>query len=175
MTARDLAAALASRLPQHSVRDGVWVEALDGFDDRDCGRCPRCGRALPRASVGPAVLSFGMSGPIGIPYTPQELAAACLVDGRRSRDAQKFSLDDLVDAARDIAAAFRAKGWKHWAKTMDRALSAPDPHERAETVGQTLELIRHAGPPALQNERELETLIASLAGYWPSKPRASDQ
>jgi hypothetical protein len=171
MTARDLAAVLVSRLPKHSVRDGVWVNLLDASDDRVCGRCPRCGRALPRGSVGPAFQGSPL-GPIGIPHTSQELASACLVDGPRSRDAQDLSLADLIDAAHDLASALSEQGWKHWAKSMERALSVIDTADRAEMVGQTLVLMRHSGPSELQKVPELETLVASLARYWPpQKPR----
>ena len=169
MTALDIATALVSRLPAHSLRDGVWTP-LDGADDRDRGRCPRCGRALPRGSVGHA-FGYGVMGAIGISHTPQELTAACLVDGPRSRDALDLPLGDLIDAAHDVAAALRDKGWKHWAKSIDRALSEPETDaERAEAVGQTLELMRRAGPAPLRNGPELEQFVASLARHWPHEP-----
>jgi hypothetical protein len=169
MTARGIATALASRLPPHSFRDGVWT-ALDGAEDRESGRCPRCGRALPRGSVGPA-FGYGAMGAIGFPHTPQELAAACLVDGPRSRNALDLTLDDLVDATQDLAAALRDKGWRHWATAVDRVLSEPTTDaDRAEAVGQTLELMRRAGPRALRNAPELESLVTSLGRYWPGAP-----
>ena len=125
---------------------------------------------MPLGSVGPAFQSFGVMGAMGIPHTPHELAAACLVDGPRSRDALDLTLDDLIGAAHDLMAALRDKGWKHWARVMDRALSEPMTEaDRAEAVGQTLELMRRAGPVALRG-LELENLVASLACYWPEEP-----
>jgi hypothetical protein len=170
MSAHDLAAAIVSVLPEHSLSDAVRWFGVDGNYDRDCGRCPRCGRALPLGSVGPAIVSMGMSGPIGIPHTAQELTAACLVDGDRATAAQDFPLVDFIDAAREVTSALHARGWKHWAKCMDRALAEPSNTERAEAVGQTLELIRRVGPSTLRAQPELEVMVTSLARYWPGQP-----
>jgi hypothetical protein len=83
-----------------------------------------------------------------------------------------MALADLLDAARDIAAALRQRGWKHWARWMERAFATSrDRNEQAEAVGQTLELMRRAGPPVLRVGPQVEVLVTSLARYWPHMPR----
>lgn len=170
MSARDLGAALSARLPDHHLADSVRYAASPAILDPDA-HCPRCGRSLPMGSIDPAYMS-SRSGLIGFPHTRQELVGACLVDGARGRNARDLALDDLLEAAHDIAAALGDRGWKHWAKSMERALvNSHDRNEQAEAVGQTLELMRRDGPGALKAGSEIETLVTSLARYWPQNPR----
>jgi hypothetical protein len=169
VTARDLAADVAARVREHTVLDALVYSGGDATDGHH-GRCPRCGRALPIGSVGPEYMVSAV-GAIGFPRTTAELTAACLVDGARARHAEDLALDDLLDAARDIAAALRQRGWKHWAAWMDRALeNSHDRNEQAEAVGQTLQLMRRTGPAALRTGPEVEVLVTSLARYWPHTP-----
>jgi hypothetical protein len=136
--------------------------------DVESGRCPRCGRVLPRGSIGPAFAGFGHGGGIGIPRMPGEVEAECLVDGRRAHHGRDLPLDELFAAARQVHDGLVEKGWKRYGRRLERALAASsDPNLRAEAVGQELERLRRFGPGALEAGSELETLVTSLARYWP--------
>lgn len=167
VTARALAAEIVARLPRHSPGEVVRMAVAMSEDTRDCGRCPRCGRALPRGSIGPAFQSIGHGGVIGIPITSQERIGACLVDGPRSSHAKDFPLADLIEAAEEIRSALQTHGWKHWTRRMASAIHPTDADSQAEQIGQTLETLRRFGPPGFKPDPELDVLVTSLARYWP--------
>ncbi len=100
-------------------------------------------------------------------------SGVCLIDGARAGNAQDLPLEELVDAARRVVTSeLHAKGWKHWATSMDRAFAhSHDRDQSAETVGQTLELMRRTGPSVWRDAPELEALAASLARFWPQTPQ----
>jgi len=174
VNARELAAEIAKRLPEHSFGETLRTAVALSEDTRGCGRCPRCGRALPLGSISRAFQFIGASGPIGIPITPQERIGACLVDGRRSSHAQDLPLADLIDAAEDIRAALQAHGWKHWARRVEHAVHPTNgADDQAEQIGQTLETLRRFGPPGFKPDPELEVLVTSLGRYWPQTPEVS--
>ena len=51
---------------------------------------------------------------------------------------------------------------------MERALAESEAvDDRAEKIGQELEMLRRFGPPILAPGPELEVLVTSLARYWP--------
>jgi hypothetical protein len=173
VTARELAAEIAARVPQRALGEVVRMAVAMSEDTRDCGRCPRCDRALPLGSIGPAFQSFPR-GVIGIPITPQERVRACLVDGPRANRAQDLPLADLVEAADDIRAALQAHGWKHWERRLARAIHATDaPIDQAEQIGQTLETLRRFGPPGFNPDPELDVLVTSFARYWRQTPEVA--
>jgi hypothetical protein len=174
VTARELAAEIVARVPQHSLGERVRTAVAGASDTRECGRCPRCGRALPLGSMGPAFQSIGSGGPIGIPITPQERIHACLVDGPRASHAEDLPLAELIEAAEDIRVALESHGWKQWARRLARAIHASDSsNEQAEQIGQTLETFRRFGPTSFNPDPELDVLVTSLARYWPQKPDVS--
>ncbi len=168
MTGRDLAAGVIQSLPKRSFRQDMRMLTVDVSHRTDCGRCPRCGRALPHGSLGPAFQSLGM-GAMGFPTTAQERIAACLVDGGRSRAAEDLPLEDIILAASDIHVALIERGWRHWSKRLGAALmDTSNATNRAEGIGQALEVLRRFGPLALEPAPELEVLVTSLARHWPT-------
>jgi hypothetical protein len=169
-----LTAALVARIPRHSARDTMRWLASGVIDDRECGRCPRCGRTPPLGSIAPAFQPLGLAGPMGLPHTSAELVAACLVDGPRGHAPHDLALADLLTGLRVIQRDLHEKGWGHWASAIDSALARPTDADRAEAAGQVLELIRRAGPPAaLKRSSELEIIVVSLARYWPQEAARS--
>lgn len=172
-TARDLGDAVVGLIPRRSARSVLrqLVEPL--ANDRPSGQCPRCGRALPVGSLGRTYTTPGITGPVGIPYTTEERIAACLVDGVRRQHARDLPLDELLDAASAIADGLAAAGWKHAAHRIHDSLQRDSSTGRAEATGQALEVLRTSGPPGFVGGAELETLIASLAQFWPTDGIAS--
>jgi hypothetical protein len=173
MSAADLGAAIAAALPAHHSLQ-TWVRMGNEVEetyDVDGGRCPRCGRVLPWGSVGPASGAF-----IGIPRMPGEIEAECLVDGRRGGHGRDFPLDELLAASRQVLDGLVEKGWKRYARRLEHALpSSADTSLQAEAVGQELERLRRFGPGALEPGSELETLVTSLARYWPRTAPSSER
>jgi hypothetical protein len=159
MNIRDFGRLVAEAVPERSMLQRVKRIGQPLFDDRSPGRCPRCGRALPVASLDNPTRLVG-TGAMLLPRTDAERVHACLVDGPRAADAQGDSVDDTLRAVAFVGEALGAAGWRKWANELRCA--------DAETAGQVLERLRLSGPAPLRGMRELGVLVATLGRFWPT-------
>jgi hypothetical protein len=98
--------------------------------------------------------------------SPPELIHECLVDGYRAHHGRDLPLDELIAAGRRVSEALGAKVWSAWSALVRDAIDRSEPTERAEALGQALEAVRLWGP--VHEPPELETIVTSLARYWPT-------
>jgi hypothetical protein len=165
----ELVGQIVVAVPRASWWHRLAASRVPAADEGASGRCPQCGRSLPRFSVSSSV----GAGTMVLLRTRQELVHECLADGPRAGDARRIEPEEFPEAARAIADALRSAGWSAWAATLTLPQPEPGPPQ-VEHLGQALEVLRRFGP--LPNTGEaaeaLNALVASSGRYW--GPASSD-
>lgn len=155
-------------IPQRTRWRALWSSPVPKDEDGNAGLCPRCGRRLP-----PFALNE-LSAPRNRWTNDADLIQACLVDGRRSRHAEPFAVEDLFASAVIVADAFTAHGWTAWGALVRSGTGGALDARRMEEIGRAFEVTRRFGPQRARvkdlplHADPLEVLVTSTARHWPS-------
>ena len=183
-TAADAAASVVAAIPRRSHLQVVDLSTPSRAAFRR-GQCPICGRSVG-FTIG--LMAGGWMPTGGLERTPTELEAACLLHGLRRRSARQWTPAEIVAAAATVRDGLAAAGWDRWADIVTAAVDDEVSAERIEQVGLALDALRSFGPvslppdapverdraddPRTRADQSLDTLVASSAPFWPSRPRS---